>query len=169
MLVIARGFALPPQRFHVTPSYTHSCDELQIIITLLSGSNPWGGVKGFHCSIHKKHGGVKIPARGSWHSPIMTGSVDSRDYQICCFTLSWLWHTDVKALILISFIQLHCVLLGSCCWAVIGVAVIKKVYFDFMYVRGAQRTRGPRITVNYSQWRKVTEYICSSWFHVNNC
>ena len=42
-----------PQSFDVMSSYTHSADELEIIITPLNGSNPQGGVRGFRCSSHK--------------------------------------------------------------------------------------------------------------------
>ena len=42
-----------PQSFDAMPSYTHSADELEIIITPLNGSIPRGGVRGFRCSIHK--------------------------------------------------------------------------------------------------------------------
>lgn len=44
-----------PHSFHVLPSYTHSSDVLQIIISLLGESNPPGGVKGSDHSVQIRY------------------------------------------------------------------------------------------------------------------
>lgn len=62
--------ALFPQSCHVLPSSAHSCNELEIGITLLSGSNPWGVFSTIFTAPSAKHEG------------------DSNVFHYC----HWMWH-----------------------------------------------------------------------------
>lgn len=44
--------AVLQQSFHIIPSYSHSCDDLEIIILQIIGGNPCRRVEDLHHSIH---------------------------------------------------------------------------------------------------------------------
>lgn len=58
-----------PHSFHVLPSYTHSSDVLQIIISLLGESNPPGGVKGSDHSVQIRYRSEKHQRRAVRPAP----------------------------------------------------------------------------------------------------
>lgn len=87
--------------FHVEPSRTHPGDELQIIITLLSGSNSQGAVKGSHSSFHQKKHHVEWKYQQSWSFPKTKSKCQSASASLVKAQGS-----DVKSLALISLIHL---------------------------------------------------------------